>query len=292
MGDGLSPFECPLCFDCFNGEENLPCVLTCGHSLCISHIPALTKCPICRHELARELMTSSKPCYALRDGAILYYKLVDTVAQSSHVQPSGLASSSSVTSSTAETAAVHPTAGAGSDISLLTSMGFNRTSVEAAFVAHDGDFSATLDYFMQLGDIDCALGPTVPPRPPAPIRRVSSGERRSGTGWAGDVGKILWALLFPQQYRHLLSLFRRPPSNSRWDLPILRWWSGVGELRSQKRWLLSGVQNAPGSLEISIVILRYMDYEISILHCIHRIQSTECHNQAVRTWWLNVLIHS
>jgi len=106
---------------------------------------------------------------------------VDTVAQSSHVQPSGLASSSSVTSSTAETAAVHPTAGAGSDISLLTSMGFNRTSVEAAFVAHDGDFSATLDYFMQLGDIDCALGPTVPPRPPAPIRRVSSGERRSGT---------------------------------------------------------------------------------------------------------------
>jgi hypothetical protein len=201
---GLSPFECPLCFDCFNGEENLPCVLTCGHSICISHIPALANCPMCRHELARELVTSSKPCYALRDGAILYYKLVDAVAQSSHVEPtSDLPSSSS-----AETTAVHPSAGAGSDISSLTNMGFNRTSVEAALVVHDGDFSATLDYLLQLGDIDCALGPSptatvatttvtataptvpvigsipptsVPPRPPAPSGRVSSSERRSGT---------------------------------------------------------------------------------------------------------------
>ena len=51
VDDDIGPFECPICFNRYDANEHVPCTLPCGHSLCISHVPALSSCPVCRAPL-------------------------------------------------------------------------------------------------------------------------------------------------------------------------------------------------------------------------------------------------
>lgn len=73
----VSPFECPLCFERYNAGTNLPATLPCGHSFCLSHMRQMDSCPICRYELPSRSVKSLNPSYSLRDGALLYFGILD-----------------------------------------------------------------------------------------------------------------------------------------------------------------------------------------------------------------------
>ena len=99
----INPFECPVCFDQYNDVNNLPTTLPCGHSCCLSHVNQLTNCFHCRRLIPAH--NQCYPSFALRDGAILYGKLVlrlNTIADSAAIIPT---TSATVYSSAAQTQA-------------------------------------------------------------------------------------------------------------------------------------------------------------------------------------------
>jgi hypothetical protein len=46
----LKAIECPICLETWGSgnSSRIPTTLPCGHSLCMSHLPNITTCPICR----------------------------------------------------------------------------------------------------------------------------------------------------------------------------------------------------------------------------------------------------
>jgi hypothetical protein len=67
------PFECSICFERFTCDgDHLPCSLSCGHSICISHVKALSNCPICRQSIDKT--TAPRPNFSLRDVLVLLNK--------------------------------------------------------------------------------------------------------------------------------------------------------------------------------------------------------------------------
>jgi hypothetical protein len=67
------PFECSICFERFTCDgDHLPCSLSCGHSICISHVKALSNCPICRQSIDKT--TPPRPNFSLRDVLVLLNK--------------------------------------------------------------------------------------------------------------------------------------------------------------------------------------------------------------------------
>ena len=68
-----NPFECPICFEVYDGTEHIPTTTVCGHSFCISHVALMTECFICRASILHHSLL--RPTYALRDGALLYKQL-------------------------------------------------------------------------------------------------------------------------------------------------------------------------------------------------------------------------
>lgn len=75
VDDDIGPFECPICFNRYDANEHVPCTLPCGHSLCISHVPALSSCPVCRAPLPG--IDDIHASISLRDGSLLYWSIVD-----------------------------------------------------------------------------------------------------------------------------------------------------------------------------------------------------------------------
>jgi uncharacterized protein YegL len=64
-----NPFECAICFNNYNDEENIPVSFPCGHSCCISHVSQLNgNCHVCRSNIPN--ISNLSPNYALRDGAL------------------------------------------------------------------------------------------------------------------------------------------------------------------------------------------------------------------------------
>jgi hypothetical protein len=55
-------FECNICNDYFNMNDNKPIWLNCGHSLCFSCYDKSRRCPFCRKEFSRPFMVN----YALQ----------------------------------------------------------------------------------------------------------------------------------------------------------------------------------------------------------------------------------
>jgi hypothetical protein len=58
----LKAIECPICLEHF-GEEHVCCTLPCGHSLCISHLQHVEKCPMCKATIPSSY--SAKPSYMM-----------------------------------------------------------------------------------------------------------------------------------------------------------------------------------------------------------------------------------
>jgi hypothetical protein len=71
---GINPFECPICFESYSAI-NVPTTLPCGHSCCIIHAGNLSQCFACRMDIVD--VSSLRPSYALRDGAILFFTICD-----------------------------------------------------------------------------------------------------------------------------------------------------------------------------------------------------------------------
>lgn len=67
------PFECVICFERFTCDgDHLPCSLSCGHSLCISHVRELSHCPVCRQTIDKKI--PPRPNFSLRDVLVLLNK--------------------------------------------------------------------------------------------------------------------------------------------------------------------------------------------------------------------------
>lgn len=64
----LSSIECPVCLEPYGAD---PCTLPCGHSICLTHISSVDKCPICRCPLHKEWKAKyAQPSIALRESAM------------------------------------------------------------------------------------------------------------------------------------------------------------------------------------------------------------------------------
>jgi hypothetical protein len=71
-----NPFECPVCWECFDDNVYIPSTLPCGHSACQTHLTQLprSECPICREVFSPRM--NFRPNIALRDGAVAYCQLL------------------------------------------------------------------------------------------------------------------------------------------------------------------------------------------------------------------------
>lgn len=81
MSSSASAFECPVCLEGYNNSTSIPVSFQCGHSCCISHVSILRNCPLCRARIPRA--TECCPNISLRDGALLYYNLLQEIQSSS-----------------------------------------------------------------------------------------------------------------------------------------------------------------------------------------------------------------
>jgi hypothetical protein len=70
-----NPFECPVCLE-FYDDNCIPTTFPCGHSCCINHVGLLESCFACRSTIPAQ--RRCQPNYALRDGSILFRKLLTT----------------------------------------------------------------------------------------------------------------------------------------------------------------------------------------------------------------------
>ena len=67
-----APFECCVCLNLYNDEFNIPTTFPCGHSVCLVHVPELSRCPVCRASIP--VAGECKPTIALRDAAVIFAK--------------------------------------------------------------------------------------------------------------------------------------------------------------------------------------------------------------------------
>ena len=72
-----NPFECSICMNLYNDQENLPTTFLCGHSVCLVHIHQLKRCPFCRGPIP--LPQDCHPTIALRDAAMLFAQITAEV---------------------------------------------------------------------------------------------------------------------------------------------------------------------------------------------------------------------
>jgi hypothetical protein len=69
----FNPFECPVCLE-FYDDNYIPTTFPCGHSCCINHVHLLECCFACRSAIPAQRLC--QPNYALRDGSIIFRKLL------------------------------------------------------------------------------------------------------------------------------------------------------------------------------------------------------------------------
>jgi hypothetical protein len=74
----LSSIECPVCLETYGAD---PCTLPCGHSMCLTHIPNVDRCPICRWAIRKDWKEYAQPSISLRESAVAVREAVTLLVQ-------------------------------------------------------------------------------------------------------------------------------------------------------------------------------------------------------------------
>ena len=161
----MKDLECPVCMELFGSEESggQPTTLPCGHSLCISHIPHVQNCPVCR--APRPPVRQARPAYALAAAVAQVYRMTALWEASSLAR--------------AEQGAPEEGTSSGAHASEGTEGG-SSAGFPSSTAAAPADTSADEDYARQLqAQFDSLARPPVPLRPlptPPVLQRQSSGS--------------------------------------------------------------------------------------------------------------------